>query len=42
VGNLMGRGNLEDLEVDERIILKWIFTYWDGEWARLIWLTIGT
>jgi len=34
---------LEDISVDGRIILKWIFKRWDGE-ARtgLIWLRIGT
>jgi hypothetical protein len=34
---------LEDSGVDERIILKWIFTKWDvGAWTGLIWLKIGT
>jgi hypothetical protein len=27
---LMGRGDLGDREVEERIILKWIFKTWDG------------
>ena len=34
---------LEDLDVDEKIILKWIFTTCDGEvWNGLMWLRTGT
>jgi hypothetical protein len=29
-GNLRERGHLENLGIDERIILKWIFIKWDG------------
>jgi hypothetical protein len=42
-GNLKEKDRLKDSGVDESIILRWIFTKWDGG-ARtgLIWLRIGT
>ena len=41
-GNLRERDDLEDPNVDGRIILSWIFRKWDGgAWTRLIWLRIG-
>ena len=42
VGNLMERGHLEDLGVNGRIILKWIFKKWKGTLNGLIWLRTGT
>jgi hypothetical protein len=30
-GNLRKGGNLKDPDIDGRIILKWLFTVWDGE-----------
>ena len=42
-GNLRERDHLEDLGVDGRIILRWIFRKWEGVvgtgWS---WLRIGT
>jgi hypothetical protein len=35
------RDNLEDLCVDGRIILKWIFEKWEGACTRMIWLRTG-
>jgi hypothetical protein len=41
-GDLKERDHLEDLSVDGRKILKYIFKNRDGAWAGLIWLRIGT
>jgi len=42
-GNHRERDQLEDLDVDGKIILKWIFRKWIvGAWTRLIWLMIET
>jgi hypothetical protein len=42
VGKSDGRDHLEDLGVDGRIILRWIFRKWDvGAWTGSSWLRIG-
>ena len=39
----METGHLQDLVVDGRVTLRWIFRKWDlGAWTGLIWFTIGT
>jgi hypothetical protein len=43
VGRTEGKRSLEDLGVEGRMILKWIFKQWDGQACTgLIWLRIGT
>jgi len=37
-GNLRERDQLEDLDIDGKIILKWVLRKWIvGAWTRLIW-----
>jgi hypothetical protein len=36
-GNLREGDHFENLAVDGRIILKWIFKNWDRSWTELIW-----
>jgi len=41
--DLMEGSHLEDLGLDRRIILQWIFNIWNGEaWTELLWFRIGT
>jgi hypothetical protein len=39
--NVRQTDHLEDLDVDEKIILKWIFKKSKGAWNGLIWLRLG-
>jgi len=42
-GGLRESDDLEGLDIDGRIILKFVFREWDGRaWSRLIWLRVGT
>jgi hypothetical protein len=43
VGKSETKDHLEELDVDGRIILRWIFRKWDVEpWTGLRWLRRGT
>jgi hypothetical protein len=42
-GDPRGKGHVQDLDVDGKIILKWIFKRWNEEtWTGLLRLRIGT
>jgi hypothetical protein len=36
------RGHLDDLDIDERLILKWIFKKWNGSMDWINGVKIGT
>jgi hypothetical protein len=41
--NLKGRDHAEDLGVDGKIIIEWIFGEYNGKlWPGFMWLRIGT
>jgi len=43
LGNLKGRGHLEDLGADGKVILDWILgMYGEEVWTGCIWLSIRT
>ena len=37
MGNLKERENVEDLGLDGRIIMNWVFKMWHGDWTDLAW-----
>ena len=42
VGKLIKRDHLESLDVDGRLILRWIFKKWDEEAVNVfLWFSIG-
>jgi hypothetical protein len=42
-GDLNERDHLDDLDVEGRMMLKWILRKWDEEaWTRLLWIRIRT
>jgi len=44
-GNLRERDHMEDLDIDGRTELKWVFKKWNGEWEEwngLIWFRTVT
>jgi hypothetical protein len=41
-GRPVGKSHLEDLGVEGKIILKWIFKTWDGACNVLVWLRLRT
>jgi len=43
MGDVTERNSLENLNLDGRILLKWICNKWDWEtWSELLWLRIRT
>ena len=41
--NLRERDHFKDLDVDGRLIFKWIFRKWDGEvWTGFLWVKVMT
>jgi len=41
--NLRERDHFEDLDVDGRLIFKWIVRKWDGDvWTGFLWIRITT